>query len=205
MKSFLVLAAFATALLTPTGEAVAQEAMTEETVTAEKLSEARAILEAIYPVAERDQIFRQIAGTISNQYGQAAMKDPVFDEPGLRAIMNEFFAEIPEMLAPIVRAHMPEIFEATAGAYAREFSLEELREIRAFASTPAGSHYFRKSSELMADPAIAEANGRYFEAINKLQGEARDTIMAKIQKYFEDHPEALERYEQKAVPVDISK
>ncbi len=205
MKTLLATAAFVAASLLPVGEAAAQETVTAEAATVEKLHEARAILEAIYPTAERDQIFRNIAGTISNQYGQAALKDPLFDDPGLRAIMNDFLAEIPQMLAPVIRTHMPEVFEATTVAYAREFTLEELREIRTFASTPAGSHYFRKSSELLADPAVAEANGRYFEAISKLQNEARQVVEAKIRKYFEDNPQALKQLEQKAVPADVSK
>lgn len=195
MKNLLVLTAFAMALLTPTGEAVAQEAVTEETVTAEKLSEARAILEVIYPAAEREQVFMQMISNLSEQYSRAVLRDPVFDDPGLRAIIEGYIEELSPMLAPVVRVHLPQIIEATAGAYAREFSIEELREIRTFAATPAGSHYFRKSHDLLADPELAAANGRYFEAVNKLQTVSTAKISSEVLKYLEANPEVLERLE----------
>lgn len=107
--------------------------------------------------------------------------------------MADFFAWLPGTLMPTIRRHMPAILEATATAYVREFSLDELRQIRSFAVTPAGAHYFRKSTELLSDPAVAAANQSYFKDLQALQQAVQEEIKAKVIAYLEANPEALER------------
>ena len=58
---------------------------------------------------------------------------------------------------PKILAAMPAINEANAQAYAREFSAEELRQLIAFAQTPAGKHYIDRYDFLLMAPEVIDA------------------------------------------------
>lgn len=175
---------------------VAQETDPAATPPADELAEARAIINAIYPPEEREAIFSKMVSDIGDQFGAAAMQGPIFEDPGIRAIMENFLGDLGVLLMPTIQKHLPEIINATAVAYVNKFSLEELQQIRAFSQTPAGSRYFRESPELLGDPAVAAANQRYFEDITKLQTEAGAEIRTKVQQYLAENPEALKRIEE---------
>ncbi|WP_432200526.1 DUF2059 domain-containing protein [Erythrobacter sp. W53] len=174
----------------------AQETDVAEALPADELAEAQAIINAIYPPGERDAIFTKMVNDIGGQFGAAAMQGPIFQEPGIRAIMDDFLSNLGERLMPTIQKHLPQIIDATAVAYVNKFSLEELQQIRAFSQTPAGSRYFRESPELLSDPAVAAANQRYFADITKLQGEAGSEIRVKVQQYLAENPDALKRIEE---------
>ncbi|HEV8406892.1 MAG TPA: DUF2059 domain-containing protein [Sphingomicrobium sp.] len=55
---------------------------------------------------------------------------------------------------PKLRERMPNLLEAYAQVYAREFSAEELQEMVAFAQSPAGHHYLSRRLSLELDPAV---------------------------------------------------
>jgi hypothetical protein len=58
---------------------------------------------------------------------------------------------------PKIRAAMPALLEANAQAYAREFSADELRQLIAFAQTPAGKHYIDRYDLLQMAPEVVDA------------------------------------------------
>lgn len=61
------------------------------------------------------------------------------------------------LAAPTIRAGEPALIEAYAKAYAREFSADELRQLVAFAQTPAGRHYIDRYDFLLMAPEIVDA------------------------------------------------
>ena len=85
------------------------------------------------------------------------MIGPMFEEPGIRAIMDRFVANLPNTFRPIFAKQLPRIFDATAIAYTREFTLEELQDIARFAQTPNGARYFVNLQKLQSDPAVTAA------------------------------------------------
>lgn len=183
--------------MTPTAALAQTQSTQSDAVTEEKLVEAEAIMQAMFPEGEREEIILEMIGTIGDQFSAAVMQGPIFDDPGIRAIMDEFIADLPETLRPLVTSHLPDMIDATALAYAREFSLEELRDIREFAQTPAGARYFREAQSLLADPDVAEANQRYFQSLTVIQQEQSSVVRQRVEAYLAANPEALERIQQK--------
>ena len=193
MKLKLILAAAgATVLLHPT-PAWSQAQISLEGVPADELAVARDIIAVIYPPETRDAMFEDMMRQVAGQFGSAIMTDPVFEEPGIRAIMDEFLAGLPQRLMPAIKKHMPSMLEATAVAYTREFNLEELEDIRAFARTDTGNHYFGRLTYLLGDPAVAEANKAYFAELQGMQESVKVEIQAKLMEYLVANPEVLDR------------
>ena len=60
-------------------------------------------------------------------------------------------------MEPAIRGQIPNLTEAYAQAYAREFSAGELTELIAFAQSSAGKHYISRVDFMDADPAVLEA------------------------------------------------
>lgn len=88
----------------------------------------------------------------SPKFAGLKAKNPKFAE-----IVGEFMnAEFERAISDTTTA-MPMFMEATARAYARRFTLEELKAITAFYDTPAGSAYIRKGMTIMDDPDIQAA------------------------------------------------
>lgn len=198
MKLKAIFAASAAALLAQTSPALAQAEISLEGVPADELAVADNIILVMFPLEEREAIFRDMMQEVASQFAEGAMKAPVFEEPGIRAIMEEFLDGLPERLMPIVNKHMPSMLKATAVAYTREFSLEELEAIYAFSQTDAGSHYFRKATSLLSDPAVAASNAAYFEELQAQQGSIREEMQAKLMEFLLANPDVVERIQQRA-------
>lgn len=158
------------------------------------LEQAQAIVGIMFPPETREQTF---AKTIDDMLGQfrRAMKVDSVPDAGLRKILNEQLDAMPRLLMPTVREYLPQILNATALAYTHEYSLDELRHIRAFAETPAGSRYLQTSMKLLGDPAVAKVNEAYLAAIQKIQLAERDRMQAEISDYLKKNPDVTARLE----------
>ena len=161
---------------------------------AAELAEARAIVAVIYPPAERDAMMRTMLEQFAGQLKQSVPLDiAAFGDPGLSAIVEKFQNNVVGLVMPTVQAHLPKIIEATAVAYTHEFDLAELRDIHAFAETPAGRRYLSRQTALVGDPAVAEVNTAYLRDIQLLaaakQAEFREELLA----YFAKHPEVARK------------
>ncbi len=60
-------------------------------------------------------------------------------------------------LGKVLSAFEPRIRTAIGRAYAREYSLAELQELKRFFATPAGDHYARTAMDLMMGPEMSQA------------------------------------------------
>lgn len=183
MKRTLCLAAALLAM--PLAPARAQPADPAE------MADARAIIATMFPAERQDEIFRRMMEDMMAQMRAGFEIDQSLNDPGLRKIIDEYLDGTPERVMPTLRIYMPGILEATAEAYSREFAPKELQEIRAFAETPAGKHYFSSVTSLLSDPAVAAANQRYFAAVEELLSDDKEKLKAKLVAYLSDHPEVL--------------
>lgn len=156
-----------------------------------ELAEATAIIEIMFPLEEREATFKSLIGDVMGQFMQASTL-PEIDDPGLKGIFQDYLAALPDRLMPVVQTHLPRILDATAISYTREFSLEELRDIHAFALTPAGKHYLSRSSALLGDPAVAAANTAYMVDIQAYAQESKGELIQALTAYVEEHPEVLQ-------------
>lgn len=190
-----VLGAIAAAAAIGTGSAaLAQETSATAPAVAAKLVEANAIIEIMFPAAERERTFDTMVQQILAQFRQGVPQDVAAD-PGLKAILDKYYDSIPVRLKPTIQRHLPKIMAATAVAYTHEFSLDDLKQIHTFAQTDAGRHYLQKANSLIGDPAVAAANTEYLKDIQtdsrQMQSELRDEVIAYVQK----HPEVAAKLE----------
>ncbi len=160
---------------------------------ADELAEARAIMEVMFPATNREDAILEMATAMGQQAAAGMMNGPIFEEPGIKAIVEKHLSEMPQALRPLFAKHLPQIFEATAVAYTREFSLEELRDIAAFAQTPSGQRYFVSLQKLLGDPAVAAANQAMFNDIGPIQREQSAKVSQEVQEYLIANPDVIER------------
>lgn len=155
---------------------------------AAELAEARAIIEIMYPSAERQKTFDKLMTDISAQFRQSVPPDTLTD-PGLNAIVHEFLDSSMRRVRPVLHKHLPDTMAAMAVAYTNEFSLAELKDIHAFAQTPSGRRYLSRSVAIISDPAVAKVNSammtELFELNTAMRAELRDEILA----YLKVHPD----------------
>lgn len=159
---------------------------------AAKLAEAHAIIEIMFPPAERQRTFDRLLTQLSGQF-RSAMPSIALTDPGVKAIVDKYFKMSLDQERPIIARHMPEIFEATALAYTHEFSLAELKGIHSFAMTPTGEHYLSRSAAIMTDPVVAKVNSAMIADSQRvalaLMPQLRDELVA----YLKAHPELIDK------------
>lgn len=160
---------------------------------ADELAEAQVIIEAMLPPEKREQILLDLASAGAKQASAGFMSGPVFEEPGIKAIVDDFLAELPMVYQPLFAEHMPRILEATAVAYTREFTLEELRDIGAFARTPSGQRYFSRIQALQSDPQVAAANSAMFTDLAPIAKATSARMRQKVEAYLIANPGVVER------------
>jgi len=96
---------------------------------------------------------------------------------------DKIMADVDKVVArlePPMRAHIPQLFEAYAQAYAREFSADELRALVAFGQSPAGKHYLDNEAFMMTDPGVMKVNVEMMQSMQPvLENLAREACAKK--------------------------
>jgi hypothetical protein len=128
-----------------------------------EFEDARVIVQAVVPETGRTESLQGAMKSIGSQMVQSGLVDS--RDPGMARLFDEFMAELPDRLRPAIDAFGIEMADAMAQAYVREFSASELKDIRKFAQTPAGSHYLGASMKMLEDPAVAVANQRFLASL----------------------------------------
>jgi hypothetical protein len=168
--------------------ALAQAVAPAATGEAATLNEAHAIIEIMFPPAERTTTVDKILDQFAAQY-RASIPADAMGDAGLKAIVERELDKSREQLRPLVQRHMPGVFEATATAYAHQFSLAELKDIHAFALTSSGRHYLSASPTLLGDPAIASANASMLADTQQLMKSMLPGMMEDLVAYLKAHPD----------------
>lgn len=106
-----------------------------------------------------------------------AALDEIEDEAERKAA-GERLERIVARFEPHVRKHQPKIIEAYAQAYAREFSADELRQMIAFAESPAGRHYLTQATSLESDEPVMDAQIELMEDLTPLIQEIQKEMCA---------------------------
>ena len=95
------------------------------------------------------------------------------------AELSEFF----NRAEPKIRERLPNLFEAYAQVYAREFSVDELRQMILFAQSPAGQHYLERENSVESDPAVQiQAQGFQLDMLPIMQQLEKERCAAKAAK-----------------------
>jgi len=96
--------------------------------------------------------FMATARTVALQTASSRIQDE-----GARASAKARIDALLNRLEPYFIKEIPGLLDVYTQVYAREFSPEELRQMIAFAGTPAGQHYLLKYETLDADPTVLKA------------------------------------------------
>ena len=153
-----------------------------------KLAEARAIITVMFPASERRATLENMmANLLKPMRAQLAMNNVT--DPDLRKLLNDVMSRMLSQSRIILLNHFPAILDATASAYAHEFTFDELKQIHAFAMTQAGGHYLHASIGMLGDPAVQNANAALAADVQTLQKAALDEAIPKIIAFVKAHPE----------------
>ena len=110
------------------------------------------------------------------------------NDPAAKAIMDRSLDRFLAAGKAVIGRHVPAFMDAYAQGYAREFSIAELEQLLAFVQTPAGAHYFLRSSAIIADPAFAAANTDYIRELQPLIEKMRTDLTQELGAYYASHP-----------------
>ncbi|MXO71711.1 hypothetical protein [Alteraurantiacibacter buctensis] len=159
----------------------------------QEMAEARAIIDVMFPPEKREEMMQDMMAEMVSQFA-ASIRLETIEDAGLRAILENYMANIPEMLRPTVNDHLPNLLGATAVAYVNRFTLAELQDIHAFARTPSGRRYLSSATSLVGDPAVAATNSEYFGQVQELNRQMSGRLRQQVADYLASHPEAAPQF-----------
>ena len=149
-------------VLSPLASAAAQTAPVAAVPDAARLAAAQALIEQIMPADRREAMVEQMVRPMIANAREAMANAPMFadmarDNPKLATAMNGFMDEESERSIATTKAAMPALFDAMARAYARRFTLDQMRDIGDFFKTPSGRAYVETAPTIMSDPDVMAA------------------------------------------------
>lgn len=125
-----------------------------EAVSSERLDLARRFVGLTITQQKAADSFRGFEMEAATRYATA-----FYDEGDDAGIREAVYRVLPK-LEPILQAQMPQLLDAYAQAYAREYSADELKAMVAFAGSPAGKHLLSQLNVPDSDWGIVAAQQR---------------------------------------------
>lgn len=164
----------------------------DQAVPATGADDSRLIAEAMFPPSDRRQAFfgEAIAG-IQAQMRFNAVRGVA--DAGLRTVLEDYIAAIPERLAPITEQHEAAMLNAVAASFARDFTADELRDIRFFAGTGGGARFMARTAKLPANADVAGVLRAFSADAVAVLAADRAGLAEKVRAYIAEHPEAAPR------------
>lgn len=156
----------------------------------ENLEVARSIVSISFPPERRQEMMDKVMGAVLQQMRAGMNLDSITD-PGLRKILSDYLTSVPDLLRPATTAFLPKQMEAIATAYARMFTLQQLKDIEAFARTPSGMAFLQRNTEVLSDPAVAAVNSSYFREATEISERSSAQLKERVVAYIKAHPDAL--------------
>lgn len=112
---------------------------------------AHQLLDIIAPPATRQAKLAERFKFLAEQTRASYASMPASKDPEFSAIVDKDMDDMWQGMVAVMGQHMPSLYDAMARAYARKFSAPELREILAFAKTPAGLKFLQSGSLIAQD------------------------------------------------------
>ena len=155
----------------------------------ENLELAQEVIDLAFPPDRRHALLSRVGDTMMAQVRNAALASVEGTlDAGEQQIIQHYLDRARAVSERTISERSPALFAALARAYARNFTHDELVQIRAFVATPAGAKYLERSADLLSDPDVAQANTAYmrsaFTLIEPLQGQLRQELT----EYRAHHP-----------------
>jgi hypothetical protein len=166
----------------------------------ESLAVAHQILDTAFPPAKRMQMFGSMIDSLTEQMKSAVPSSQFSNDKDFQALLDRSQARMFAELKAATQDAIPDYFEAMARAYARDFSLDDLDAILAFAKTPTGQHFFERSTQILKDPDVQAASQRMSA---KLMAKLPEITRQSMQD-VEDYVAKKQKEEQAAKPTPVS-
>ncbi len=115
---------------------------------------AHQLLDIVAPPATRQAKLAERFKFISEQARATYATKAGANDPEFSALVDKNMDDMWQEMVAVMSQHIPALYEAMARAYARKFSAPELREILAFAKTPAGLKFFQSGSLIAQDADV---------------------------------------------------
>ena len=160
-----------------------QEEMVAEPDPA-RLAAGRELVALVLPPEQREQVMEaalnaMMRNMIAGLEQGSGLGKMLADDPNKREVFDRFIQRQKALALADIKEAMPSLVEAYARAYARLFTVDEIDQIRAFAATPAGGKFLRRSSEILSDPDVgawqrrvtAKGAARQMEELERLRKE----------------------------------
>jgi hypothetical protein len=155
----------------------------------ERLAVAKEVIALAFPPERREAMFARIGDAMMDQVRAAIFGSMgVTPNADVEAMLQRYFERLRAQNRKTIAAGSPPLFDAMARAYARAFTRDELIQIRAFVATPAGAKYIQRSSDLLSDPDVAQANTVYMQQVFEDSEPLRADFEREIAAYFAKHP-----------------
>lgn len=151
---------------------------------AEEIALARQIVELGYPPEQREELFFGAMDQMTAQMRKGSLATMEAKDPGAIAILDRWLANYLADGKVVLRRHLPVIMNGITQSYASLFTEQELRDILAFVSTPSGKSFFVQSSNILSQPAFAEANQAYMTDVLAGLPAARAALMKELAEYY---------------------
>jgi len=147
---------------------------------------------------------QDIFDNVANQLlGAQIANDPAladsFSESEMQQIMNEFFTDVRTRILVVYDNHYDNLLASAASAYARKFTLRELREINAFVATKTGQKFIIESSAILGEPEVAAANETYLQDMLVEIEEAKIPLVKALREYVKRQERSKKEAEEREI------
>lgn len=131
----------------------------------DRLAKAKDVIALILPEAQRDAMMRGVIQAVNAnvQAGLGQMLQGQQLNDAQRKILQDFLERQQKRSQDQIIADMPALMDAMARAYARQFSLAELDDLKTFFASPTGKIYTARSMGMMSDPDVAAVQTRMMQ------------------------------------------
>ena len=163
------------------------KALDQTALDSKALLLAHEILEIGMPPATRPAMFSGIMDAMRAQMRTAMSGKASAGDPEIAEIVNRSMDRMFSQLSVMMNAHLPDIFESMAHAYARQFSFDDLTQIRAFVGTSAGQHFFSRSALIVRDPDFMAANQRAMAEMIAIAPQLQQQMLKEIEAHALKH------------------
>lgn len=155
----------------------------------EALQLSRALLARYLPADGTGDSYTALLTGIVNS--TAAPFRAQISSPELSAILDEYVDGTVRDLSPIYARHMPVIIEATAQAYAKAYSADELRQKLGQSVTRPPNWSEWADRKISRDKALIAANQALATEAQQIMMPRMEAMFVKAQAFIEDSPEGF--------------
>ncbi len=171
--------------------AIAQDApstATQEALDPVKLAAASQLLDTVMPPESREAMIAAMATPLMQNITGGMLNSPelqkIFAEDSeIQNIFNRYIERERNQTIVKMQKELPNMISAMSRAYARQFSLQEMAEAKAFFSTSSGRAYMTKSIGIMADPDVAKWQQDMMSKMMLGLNDSTQSLVSEIEAY----------------------